>query len=272
MHSRIAAACGLYLAFWCFLSGLSHLSEQAREGRRVPSASGAAAPDPSPSPDLAYLKDFDARLTNLASMEEAQKIYDALPLNLDTNFGLECGSRAHVWSWQMKRDYNVDSGKIFLYFTPRSFNHTKMLWGFHVVPYVIVNGQEYVMEKIKRYVVGPGGFYLVNEPRYAHPMPLADWLEATTGFRECNELDNADPAERPWLAYFKTMKMIPDPAANCHLRKAPMEYWWPTSVYNQTFSGWKAPAINRADAFTACVKSMAGRKKRDRETACDSAI
>lgn len=263
LRTRLAILLGLTIANGYWLHQLDH----------APKNSVARAVASEADTDLAFLRDFNYRLTNIPTMEEAERIYASLETELTSNFGLECGSRAHVWSWQMKKNFNIQSGKIFLYYTPKSFNYTRMLWGMHVVPYVIVDGKEYVMEKAKKYVVNPGGgFYLTNDLLFPKPMLLSEWLKALTGFDSCNELDHSEPADRTWLAHFKNVRVIPDPNANCHIRKTPMDYWWGTSVYNHTFNGFVAPPIRQADVMASCLKSMAGRRERDRAPRCSSIL
>lgn len=78
-----------------------------------------------------------------------------------------CSNRAMVWSYEMKRDLNVDSKKRFIYYTNsyrhivqnvgrhiswfearfRSVSDRGTNWYYHVAPSVLVGEQEYVMDK-----------------------------------------------------------------------------------------------------------------------------
>jgi len=219
----------------------------------------------------AHLADFNYDLTNIPTFDEGQKIYNSLATELEHDFALQCGNRAHVWSWQMKKNFNINSGKIFLYFTPKSFNYTGMLWGVHVVPYVVIDGKEYVMEKIREYALGTKGYYLKKNLLFTGPVLLSDWLQKLTGFSECKVLSIANPADRGLHMLFKDVWQIKSDE-NCILQKTPMEYVWPLDVYNKVNTGFNPITINQSNALEACSYSMTGKKKKNRIENCESIL
>lgn len=104
--------------------------------------------------------------------------------NMETEFkGKDCYRRAHIWSYEMYRDLNVKSKKIFLHYTDK-WNHEldkmggefygrfgtgklkqlafdvdgiskrdlrmvrhNITWDYHVAPVVTVDGEDYVLDK-----------------------------------------------------------------------------------------------------------------------------
>ena len=222
--------------------------------------------------DPSFLKDFDYHLTDLKTFDEAQRVYDSLDSStLENDFALQCGNRAHVWAWQMNKNFNINSGKLYLYYTPASFNYTGMLWGVHVVPYVIIDGKEYVMEKVREYALGPKGYFLKTNLLFSGPVLLSDWLQKLTGFSSCRDLSISNPADRPIHEFFKDVWKIQTPE-NCILQKAPMNYVWPVMIHQKVFRGTNPPTLNRGSALESCRFVMKGRKMKDRRKACEDFI
>lgn len=58
----------------------------------------------------------------------------------------ECYERAHVWSFQMLKNHNINSQKVFIYFTRKYNREIFGQWWFHVAPAVNLNNELYLLD------------------------------------------------------------------------------------------------------------------------------
>ncbi len=89
--------------------------------------------------------------TDLPSEEEAVRIFRGM--NRSYYSRTECTDRAHVWTYEEMRKNDLISRKVFLFFTNTYIRRYRYHWWFHVSPYVLVQGEERVMDR--RYTSGP---------------------------------------------------------------------------------------------------------------------
>lgn len=77
----------------------------------------------------------------------------------------QCFHRAHVWTYEWRKNLNLFSQKSWLFFTPRFIRENNFKWWFHVAPMVLVKKDE----KLKRRVL---------DIKYAKaPLPIKEWTE-----------------------------------------------------------------------------------------------
>jgi hypothetical protein len=88
---------------------------------------------PTPYSDLATLAGYEPSL--LPSEAAAQKMYNLLPTSVFTRHS-GCYQRAHYWSHELSREYDLRSMKVFLFFTERYHREFNYQWGFHVAPLI----------------------------------------------------------------------------------------------------------------------------------------
>ena len=94
--------------------------------------------------EFGYEKEnFNPSVLNLAS---AQSIFDAMDGRTKRNS--QCFNRAHGWAYDMKTRYNVDSMKIFIFFTSRYIREYRYKWWFHVAPMVLVADNNMSVEHV----------------------------------------------------------------------------------------------------------------------------
>lgn len=79
------------------------------------------------------------------SASKASQIFAGL--NKKAKSKSQCYKRAHVWAFNMKQKHNVDSMKIFLFFTKKYIEEFEYDWWFHVAPYVATTSGELVMDR-----------------------------------------------------------------------------------------------------------------------------
>jgi hypothetical protein len=75
-------------------------------------------------------------IPSVLDFNSAQKIFDAMDGRTKRNS--QCFNRAHGWAYDMKTRYNIDSMKIFIFFTSRYIREYRYKWWFHVAPMVLV--------------------------------------------------------------------------------------------------------------------------------------
>lgn len=105
------------------------------------------------------MNDQEERATNLPSITqtdlpsegEASRIFSGM--NRSYYSKTECTDRAHVWTYEELKKNNLVSRKVFLFFTNTYIRKYRYNWWFHVSPYVLVQGNERVMDR--RYTGSP---------------------------------------------------------------------------------------------------------------------
>jgi hypothetical protein len=90
--------------------------------------------DDSPAPPLSFAP------TVLSSEAEASRIFANLRPNARGRS--QCYNRAHVWAYESKRSFNLDSLKVFMFYTRRYIREYNFEWWFHVAPATLVRGAD----------------------------------------------------------------------------------------------------------------------------------
>lgn len=83
--------------------------------------------------------------TDLQTVEKATEIFDNM-LNDGDKGRSQCFKRAHMWAFDMWSKLNIQSEKLFIFYTKRYAILEDFEWWFHVAPMVTVAGEEYVMD------------------------------------------------------------------------------------------------------------------------------
>jgi len=143
--------------------------------------------------------------SNLTSMADAQKLMNRLKDNLKSNS--QCFQRAHLWSMEMNQMAKIRSQKVFLFFTEKYRYEFGFHWWFHVAPFVLINGEEYVID-----------------PRFFDkPVDMQTWSNFfMPSHPVCKTLSN-----------YRNYKEYDE---YCYLRKLPMYYFEPTEVEGRDFN------------------------------------
>lgn len=83
--------------------------------------------------------------TNLSSFAEAQMIFDRQNANHQRKS--QCYNRAHVWAFEEWRRTNLQSEKLFVFFTRRYIREYNYKWWFHVTPMTYVAGYPLTLDR-----------------------------------------------------------------------------------------------------------------------------
>lgn len=171
-----------------------------------------------------YLKDFDYQLTDIAekglTKEPLFSKMERGMLDLEKSI---CSNRAHLWGYDFTRKARINTGKIFIFFGSSIWKNDSKGYMYHVAPYIIENGNEYVME--------------ATYSDIKKPLTVEEWIENETYNRvkgsDCLEITAADT---DLTAFFYERKNLPENrgpgkiSAPCYIRKVPGHYWFPANI------------------------------------------
>jgi hypothetical protein len=209
-----------------------------------------------------YLADFGYQVTNYSSVSEAQSIMDLE--TRDTKQDSICANRATLWTYIISQKKPVQFGKVFIHLTALGEANEDGNWAYHVAPYVIVNGEEYVLD---------AGFSEFN----GEPVPMSRWTNYFGKSEHCAVLD---PQHNPaHLALEKNnlpsddltpltynggkARQYPTTESICYIRKTPMYYSFPFQVYGadlfmsgqKQYSEFNRNEFDRNEVFDACLQA-----------------
>lgn len=144
--------------------------------------------------------------TTLNSYEDAQKLFKTQQNR--TRRRSQCYNRAHVWSYEMSKR-NVNSGKIWLFFTSRYIKEYKYKWWFHVAPYVKVAGEAEDIVMDRKFT--------------RNPAPLSVWKNVFMKNKaDCTTVEYYSDYRNN---HFNGRKF-------CYIIKSSMYYWQPFNIEN----------------------------------------
>lgn len=188
----------------------------------------AQAQTPSPTPG--YLSDFNYQVSQLKNVGQAQLLENFL--TTETRNTSICANRAHQWSYELAKFKNIQTGKVFIHFTALGEANENKEWAYHVAPYVIVKGEEMVLDP---------SFAVFGK----RPVKMEDWTLHFGKSKKCVVLDPANNPNHLKLEmnnvgadYISPLdertgsaRQYPSTEGICYIRKVPMYYQWPSEVY-----------------------------------------
>lgn len=127
--------------------------------------------------------------------------------NPDARSKSQCYNRAHVWAYESKREFNLDSMKVFMFFTSKYIRDYNYYWWFHVAPGTLVQTPEGPSER-------------VLDPAFMKaPVPTQTWTNYFVKPKPvCPVVTRyQDYSEHQYEQY-------------CYLIKVPMYYWQPRDI------------------------------------------
>lgn len=126
------------------------------------------------------LKDFNWPLTDI-SKKGLRK--EALFSRMDRDFidlgSSICSNRALMWAHDLKRSYNLNTAKVFLFYTKKKGKISLKTWWYHVAPVVNEKGKTWVLD------AGFPGFI-------DRPMTIQEWLLKFADSTNCKEIHSRE--------------------------------------------------------------------------------
>lgn len=130
--------------------------------------------------------------------------------------GSICSNRAHMWAYDFQRFYEVDSAKLFLFYTSKTSRAGGKDWWYHVTPIVNERGALYAMDRA-----------FMNAP-----VTVDYWLKYFAGKKStCYEIknDDVDLIQRMFIT-------MPFPEKtyrgefDCYYKIVPKGIWFPMGI------------------------------------------
>lgn len=208
--------------------------------------------------DITQLPTFNYKLS---SIERSKMVRAFRELNLGDNSTRKssiCSNRAHFWAYDLYRRWNIQSGKIFVFYTNRLLSKKDEEWWYHVAPYVVSDGKEFVLDAGFR-----GDFKRIPTLKewiqyFAYDIkPLSNESSeyASGDYSRCKEIDpNTD---RDLLSLMELTEMLPNSKGRCYYYKAPMYYLTPYSLYEHHIEkNVSYTSFDIDDILAACKRSV----------------
>ena len=171
------------------------------------------------------ITDYNYQLTDVATAglrkEDLFANMERKMLDLEKSI---CANRAHLWAWDIHKLGNINTGKIFIFFGKSIWTkNDKKGYMYHVAPYIVENGNEYVMEASYNDV-----------PK---PLSIDEWIENETYNRvkgsDCLEITAADTDLTEYFydrGYLPEVRKNGKPGARCYIKKTPGYYRFPMNI------------------------------------------
>jgi hypothetical protein len=140
----------------------------------------------------------------------------------------QCYNRAHVWSWELYRQFykgqRIQTGKVWVYFTKKYIKEYGHKWWFHIAPYLTVRGDIKVIDRS-----------FSNKPE-----SIQDW---TNRFIVTNEKCD----EVKLYSQYEARKY----SVNCVVMRSSVHYWQPYQLKNAELKGqaqtdWNSYEVKKA--------------------------
>ncbi|MGE3611237.1 MAG: protein-glutamine glutaminase family protein [Bacteriovoracaceae bacterium] len=202
------------------------------------------------------IKGFNAKMTEISDKGlDPLKVFNSLNTDLVKTSSSICANRAHIWTYDLKRFNNVDSGKIFLFYTKKDRTGlSEKTWWYHVAPVVSYQSEPWVVD---------AGF-----PGWVKgPLRPNKWLEHFTGSETCKEIETYD---QDLLRLMFKNRVYPKETIHgvhkCYYIVVPATYWWPAYIaQNLLGEDEKGEPINFTretyeidELYSACLEASAG--------------
>jgi hypothetical protein len=205
------------------------------------------------SQDLSILDYPNAIMTDIAKKGYTKEaLFAQMNRDLIKPGASICSNRALVWVYDFKRKQNIDSAKIFMFYTKKTGEVGATTWWYHVSPMVNENGIAWVMD---------AGF------GRSIPGPLAknDWLKKFAGSTNCKEIQ---AGENDLIEKMFQGRVFPETTSygtfDCYYKIVPAGYWTPASVAMNLLgvdmegnpTNFVRDEIDHGDLMSACVEAV----------------
>lgn len=164
--------------------------------------------------------------TVLSSLDEVREIFKNLRRG-STSWS-QCFNRAHIWAYESKKAYDLNSMKVFLFFTTKYIRRYDYEWWFHVSPYALTEEEGGVEERVLDF-------------RFSRsPLQVKTWTD----------LFMINKASCPVVGKYSEYRQNQD-QEDCYLMKASMYYLQPLDLSSLEETGrernsWNSYEVRRA--------------------------
>lgn len=202
------------------------------------------------------LNDYDWKLTDIASKGLSKEdLFSKMDVNFVKPGSSICSNRALMWANDFKRDHDLNTAKIFLFYTSLRSENSDKVWWYHVAPIINEAGNMWVMDPAFR------GFI-------KSPLPVEGWLQKFAKSTNCKEIRLG---ENELIEMIYRERTFPFETSygrhDCYYKIAPHGYWTPNSLamnllgvdYNGRPVRHERLEINRDELYTACLEATSSK-------------
>jgi hypothetical protein len=203
------------------------------------------------------LPDYGYTLTDVLTRGQTKEtLFSGLNRTLVKTGSSICSNRALIWTYDMKRNHNINAAKIFLFYTGKNGEIGNKKWWYHVAPVINEGGQIWVID---------GGFTGFVK----RPMLVSEWLTKFVDTPNCKmiQANENDMFERMFIGrMFPTY--TPEHGANdCYAVITPGQFWTPATIamnaLQQDADGrpirFERTQYDMSELLQACKEAAAGR-------------
>jgi hypothetical protein len=164
------------------------------------------------------LKDYDWELTDILSTGQTRNsIFSRMDRDFIKTDESICSNRALMWANDFKRIYEINSAKIFLFYT-KPKKERLFTWWYHVAPVINENGTPWVLD---------GAFSgLINGP-----VSTQEWLSTFSQSKNCREIS---ASETDLIENIFSGRVFPKQTRygfhECYYKIVPHTLWTPQNV------------------------------------------
>ncbi|MES2527894.1 MAG: protein-glutamine glutaminase family protein [Bdellovibrionota bacterium] len=167
-----------------------------------------------------------------------------------------CSNRALIWTYDMKRNHNINAAKIFLFYTGKNGEIGSKKWWYHVAPVINEGGQIWVID---------GGF----SGFVKRPMLVSEWLTKFVDTPNCKVIESRDHDlfERMFAGRMYPEYTPEHGQHDCYTVITPGMFWTPATVamgaLQQDSEGrpirFTRDEYDMSELLQACKEAAAGR-------------
>lgn len=180
-----------------------------------------------------------------------ESIYEEMNRILVRSKDSICSNRAHVWGWDFYLN-DIESPKIFLFFTKETGSFDGVTWWYHVSPLLNEGGKLWVMD---------AGY----PSRVSTPLSVKDWLKTFNGVKSvCKQINSGDTDLIQRMYGGNTFpEQTRHGKYNCYYRITPPGYWTPSQIAKNLLGksetgnaiNFDRSEINADEVFFACTET-----------------
>ena len=166
-----------------------------------------------------YLNDYNSTVTDIARKRiSKEQVFQSMERDFIKLGSSICSNRALIWAYDMKRNFQITTAKMFLFYADTTGTAGQKVWWYHVTPLVNENGKLWALD------AGFPGFV-------KQPLLPKDWLEKFSGSSNCKEIQNSDS---DLIELIFTERRFPSVTRygkfDCYYRITSESYWTPDTV------------------------------------------
>lgn len=166
-----------------------------------------------------HLKDYQYPVRDVTERKLSKELlYNKMNRKLVRAKDSICSNRAHVWAWDFKVS-DIDSPKIFLFFTSKTGRFDGVSWWYHVSPLVNENGKLWVMD---------AGY----PSKVQSPLSVKDWMKTFNGPSSvCKEIKATDTDLIEKMFQGNAFPVTTQHGTyDCYYKITPPGYWTPAQI------------------------------------------